>query len=156
MWGVLGIQRGRRRTSTGCSLLWCSFHFFLFEYLWNAIRVAWLRAPCKLHIAVCRLQTLRIPLWVINWVAGETLWTPRATKSATGWGTQCPSTSGRHPATRTTCNFQIWRNKCKAEKYLMDCVRTIVRSNGAHDVPEIKSTVGAGAMQEIPSEIERY
>lgn len=83
MWGVLGIRRGRRRTSTGCSLLWCSFHFFsLFEYLWNATRVAWLRArpaSCTLHLAVGRLQTLWIPLWVIKCVAAATLWAPRAT-----------------------------------------------------------------------------
>lgn len=54
---------------------------------------------------------------------------------------------------RTTCNFQIWRNKCKAEKYLMDCVRTA--KQWPHDVPEIKSTLGAGAIQEIASQIDR-
>lgn len=51
------------------------FFFSLFEYLWNATRVA----SCTLQLAVGRLQTLWIPLWVIKCVAGATLWAPRAT-----------------------------------------------------------------------------
>lgn len=76
---------GRSRNSTWktqdehrMQLVMVQFPFFflsLFEYLWNATRVA----SCTLQLAVGRLQTFWIPLWVIKCVAGATLWAPRAT-----------------------------------------------------------------------------
>lgn len=70
---------GRSRNSTSktqdehrMQLVMVQFPFFflsLFEYLWNATRVA----SCTLQLAVGRLQTLWIPLWVIKCVAGATL-----------------------------------------------------------------------------------